>query len=237
MGITETKRDLSWSKRQFRGGSTRPRGSHPDQLHAVETVAADFRPVKPAIAWPVRIGVAFMVLASCTAPSTVLTTQSSVGGVAPGNGFAPPDRSLAQALAETDYEYYSVEERTLAHAVCLEDLGFFVTVRGNALLYTDPGGQMAAYNEASTTCSEEIDARYPEAPPPTPQEEYDHNIQMAECLRSEGYDIPQAPTYETWLDTRLNENSWYPYTYINVAIEEWDRLNRVCPQYGIGTTR
>lgn len=150
--------------------------------------------------------------------------------------FKPPDRGAVALLYETQRSYYTGAERMQVLAVCLEDQGFSVSVRGNAMMSHTPDAQRSAFESAHLLCSNQVDARFPEIPAPTAEVEYEFNLALADCLRSEGYDIPAAPTFETWRDSIGESDSWHPYAYIsvqNLPQTEWDRLNALCPQYGM----
>jgi len=66
------------------------------------------------------------------------------------------------------------------------------------------------------------------------ERQYQQVLELAECLRQQGYDIPQAPSEETWIDS-WPTGPWSPYNALALPTgqagqDEWDRLNVACPQ-------
>ncbi len=176
-----------------------------------------------------------VALTACAEGPSIAPTMSTEAAL--GNSFLPPDRAVVAALYETQRDHYTGAERMMVLAVCLENEGFAAAVRGNAIQVRVPEEQEAAFEDARANCSAEVDARFPEPEPPTPEVEYRFNLELAECLRAEGYEISQAPSFETWRDSIGNARVWHPYNDVaplNLSQTEWDRLNMVCPQYGVG---
>lgn len=74
-------------------------------------------------------------------------------------------------------------------------------------------------------------------PPPAPlnesqiESQYARLLKVKECLESEGYDIEEPPSLETFKDEWLT-GPWHPFASIpdSVGQSEWDRLNVICPQ-------
>jgi len=60
---------------------------------------------------------------------------------------------------------------------------------------------------------------------------YAREQQTAECLRNEGYDVPEIPSEQTYIDRYKNGDPWLAYAFLPVVGEsEWKRLNDACPQ-------
>jgi hypothetical protein len=64
-------------------------------------------------------------------------------------------------------------------------------------------------------CWEEVEQRYPPPPPLSHEEQYNYYVEVAECLRDLGYDIPKAPSLESYVDQKSAEEPsidlWDPY--------------------------
>ena len=102
-------------------------------------------------------------------------------------------KDSADAAASASGTAQSVEDYNIRFAQCLRDAGFNVSDPSND---QDPrnenvGGDAAAFNEAAQKCQEKL------GPPPGGDGAEDLNnpdtikagIEMAECLRAEGYDV------------------------------------------------
>lgn len=94
--------------------------------------------------------------------------------------------------------------------------------------------QLEAFDAIEMRCIAEADQRFPVPAAPVTREErsafYEQLLETAECLRAEGYEPPPAPSLETFLDT-YDASPWHPYESVHPgALEEWYRINAVCPQ-------
>ena len=70
--------------------------------------------------------------------------------------------------------------------------------------------------------SEWIDAQWAQA--------YAFQRETADCLRGQGYEIPDIPSFQKWQDTFPTEDAWTAYEFVpNVDEQEWNRLNQACP--------
>ena len=101
--------------------------------------------------------------------------------------------SSIYAAASTDNAAQSAEDYNIKFAQCLRDAGFNVSDPSDDkdVRNEDAGGDAAAFNEAAQKCQEKL------GPPPGGDGAEDLNnpdtikagIEMAECLRAEGYDV------------------------------------------------
>lgn len=60
---------------------------------------------------------------------------------------------------------------------------------------------------------------------------------MTPCLAAEGYEVPDAPSLQTFVSTYGQPGSWAPYTLVAEAVssqEECERINRLCTQTPTG---
>lgn len=165
------------------------------------------------------------------------TSTSFDGGVtsstrAPGQQPQPSIRLDGQALLEEGRELYAgLGEYLRLVAACVREQGFDaeVTDDGFGIRYRFGSAANEEAGEAVVrVCEDQYEEYYVERRL-TREEEYYKNLAVADCLRSEGYSIPPAPSLETWLDSYA-EGPWIPYDYVFATGEEWARLNRLCPQ-------
>lgn len=110
-------------------------------------------------------------------------------GMVTGCGGKDSTGAASSTTAAAD----SAEEYNLRFAQCLRDAGFDVSDPSNNkdVRNESAGGDAAAFNEAAQKCQEKL------GPPPGGDGAEDLNnpdtikagIEMAECLRAEGYDV------------------------------------------------
>jgi hypothetical protein len=137
--------------------------------------------------------------------------------------------------------YITTGEYGETYAGCLREQGFDATVTpdGEGLrVGTVPADQSAALAAARYRCR----VMYPVHPvfhQPLTDDQlatiYHHQVEFtADCLRREGYDIPTAPSLETFMAQRRGEaggDIWHPYSGVQPRSEdEWQRINQECPQ-------
>lgn len=118
---------------------------------------------------------------------------------------------------QPDGEYLSYPERIDLVVACVEEQGFEASsARGFGVRVEYAGeeqGEVATRVEGE--CFEEIEQRFPLPPPLSHEEQYHYMLDVAQCLRDLGYDIPQAPSLEAYVDQRSAEEPsidlWDPY--------------------------
>jgi hypothetical protein len=64
---------------------------------------------------------------------------------------------------------------------------------------------------------------------------YDYNLNtLVPCLEAEGYEVPDAPSKTTFIDTFLSD-PWYPYADAfgsgSYSQAEYYRVSELCPQW------
>ncbi|WP_099332688.1 hypothetical protein [Actinomyces minihominis] len=73
------------------------------------------------------------------------------------------------------------------------------------------------------------------------EEMYQRVLDTRACLIDQGYEIPEAPSAQVWIDSVTGASAYSPYVvfsdrssayYVEVSWEELSRLNSVCPQGG-----
>lgn len=163
---------------------------------------------------------AVVALAGCTTGS--LATPSDAPDSAPaapeGAGLSYPER--------VDLVVACVEERGF-QASSYEGFGVTIEAAGDA--------QLDAASEVEGDCWDVVDARYPPPPPMSTEDNYYYMVDVAECLRELGYDIPEAPTVEAYVD-QMSANTvagfWDPYaTLSRQGVDIWQLQREDCPPY------
>ena len=99
-----------------------------------------------------------------------------------------------------------------------------------------PTGQAMAMDVARYVCN----VKYPTDPalnlPPTEAELaylYDYfALVLNPCLQAEGYEVTEPPSRQVFLDTYGTADMWSPYRWVKPdgGQDEWERINRACPQ-------
>ncbi len=129
----------------------------------------------------------------------------------PGSGLLDPTQ--AGGLTDIGEEYRAFGE-------CMREKGWDVTVRedGVAVDDTAPGQRAVAATDA-TECQETLVAVGISPDPNAPPSEehvravYDAALEIYACLVDNGYPVPDIPSWESYLDTRLSgseEDRWSP---------------------------
>lgn len=117
-------------------------------------------------------------------------------------------------------------------AECLAESGFpDVRVVGSATIY-DPTPEESdefALAEAACLLDMERELPIPEADPENLARFHADLMETAACLQAEGYTISAPPTLDEFLAEQ--DSPWHPYLEVRPSDpEEWERINRVCPQ-------
>jgi hypothetical protein len=141
----------------------------------------------------------------------------------------PPDVALVRFVSVDDWPHIVSE--------CITSAGFPVRIsQGGVVLDGDvPDEQADALNLAWYTCQAAypVDQRTQEPLPRVRAEkQYDHLVDnVAPCVRAEGFDVPQAPSLESWLDAYYTDGAaWDPFTVVGeVAPEKLDAIYTSCP--------
>lgn len=118
---------------------------------------------------------------------------------------------------ETAPDYLTYPERIDLVVACVEERGFEASsARGFGVRIEYAGeeqGEVATRVEGE--CWEDVDERFPAPPPLSHEERYYYMLDVAECLRNLGYDIPEAPSLEAYVDQMSAEQPsidlWDPY--------------------------
>ncbi len=131
----------------------------------------------------------------------------------------------------------TLEEWPEAMASCLTVEGFDAVAEDGGLGTSAPDGQELPYAIAYYICSIEYPID-PRVMVPLVDDQirylYEYYTQVATpCLQGEGYEVPEPPSLQTYVSTYGQPGSWETYKLVAEAVssqEEWERINRLCPQ-------
>lgn len=152
---------------------------------------------------------------------------------------SPPRSATSTSSNETSTTGYfgetiSMEDRIRLVVECVKERGFpaeFVPPDG--VHHLAPPDQQDASLEAGEQCLAEVDRRYPRTPAPSREQEFRAQLTVAECLRKLGYDIPQAPTFDAWVESFADpeQDPWLPYAFLPpMNLQDWIKVDSACPQ-------
>jgi len=121
---------------------------------------------------------------------------------------------------QADGEYLAYPERIDLVVACVEERGFEASsYRGFGVRIEYAGKEQEEIaTRAEGECWEEVEQRFPAPPPLSHEERYYYMLDVAECLRDLGYDIPEAPSLEAYVDQmsadRPSIDLWDPYSIL-----------------------
>lgn len=126
-----------------------------------------------------------------------------------------------------------------AVASCLRESGWAVDFSesdGSYEVAGVPEAQASQLQADELACGEEFLPEAVGVSEVTPEQwtqMYAAELEVAECLRGEGYDVPEAPTEQAFVDSYVSGTGepWSPYASVPaLGDSEWNRLNTACPQ-------
>lgn len=171
-------------------------------------------------AWVGRVAIAALVLVTvvgCTRSADQGEVQSSGG-----TPFAPESVEAARAIAN-----------------CLRDRGFAAEVAtgvdGQPGIDIPVGGQgPQAMEDAFKACQNELTTAgviepAPRFSPPRLERLYRDYQDAAACLKDLGYDVPEAPSLEVFIET--NAAAWDPFSNVPAARSDQERAYGECWDY------
>ncbi len=132
-------------------------------------------------------------------------------------------------------DYLSYSERVDLVVACIREDGFEAANYQGFGVYVEHGpGQEDVATRVEGQCWEEVEARFPAPPPLTLEEHYFYMLDVAACLRDLGFDIPDAPTLETYVDQAesqtVSEDFWDPYAYLSRrGVDTYALQRESCP--------
>lgn len=135
------------------------------------------------------------------------------------------------------------EEAALAMQACLEDLGYALGPDGSIV-----GRQSAEHLEDIVACLVEVEGPRVPLTEGDLQELYQVRLESKDCLEAEGYEIPDPPSLDVFIESyeaiqalgptiRSDEDiigPWFPHAFVSpntgVAPSEYERLLEACPE-------
>jgi hypothetical protein len=116
-------------------------------------------------------------------------------------------------------------------AKCMQDLGWKVTVGSDGAVLSPevPTSQASAYEKASAECWARIKpASFSNLDEKTRKFFYSTLISVRGCIVKNGYDLPAAPTYQTWVGL---SGKWSPYLDLGSTLSQaqMSKLLKACP--------
>lgn len=151
-----------------------------------------------------------------------------------GNGSPPPNSDSVDGSFDLSAGLNAAEvNENRLHVIegCLIERGFAPAIEGGAIGVRSPDEQNRIVGLAMQEC---IDLAYSKFPHSMdylePPDLYEALIEVARCLRAEGYAIEEGPSRDRFVDSA--GRSWHPYDDVAGAVsyDEWQRLNAACPQ-------
>jgi len=151
-----------------------------------------------------------------------------------------PDDSLEPISGYGDFsnvEYAEVDWKRVVElqVECANDQGIPVTVMppGDGISYDQvPRAQHQMASAILRACLDGLNLPpYEELSDQQLADLYDRLIETMHCLEEEGYSIEPPPSVDSFVEEYYGEEAWHPYSSVtHVDMEEWNRLNQVCPQ-------
>lgn len=150
-----------------------------------------------------------------------------------GCAAAGPDEGAVPDPASPEL----IAEGRAAVVTCLQERGWDVTLEVDGWSSTGiTDAQADAYGRDQDECTEESGLNDIPVAPLTPErlaEIYAHEVESAECLRAEGYEIPETPSEQSFSELYTTEKAWYAYRFVEEPSQEkWSALQVTCPQFG-----
>lgn len=120
---------------------------------------------------------------------------------------------------------------------CLQDAGWDVILQSDGYEIRNlTEAQTASYELDEAECQEASgwnDMAAEELTPERLSVMYDDELVRADCLRAEGFDVPEAPSRQSYIDRYTGEDPWYAYKFVepaDLSEAEWTALQEKCPQ-------
>ncbi len=172
-------------------------------------------------------------------PGVVVSACGGTTGQTPATfetSTTPPsgaDVTTAASGVEVDLFARSEQIRTWGEAMvtCMAYVGFDIPFDGVVgFIVDETGPQVGEFDAVMTRCQEQVELVYPPPRRLSREEAYRVKLEVARCLREQGFDIPEAPSLESFLDS-WERGPWDPYRFVSAPPERWVELNRICPPF------
>jgi hypothetical protein len=124
-------------------------------------------------------------------------------------------------------------------AQCLRERGWNITTEADGWGVTDlAASQVDAYEADAAACQDATGMATMDPLPDTPERMrrlYAYEVELAECLRDQGVDVPPAPSEQAFIDRYQTDDAWFAYAFADPASygpDRWAALESTCPPYG-----
>jgi hypothetical protein len=166
--------------------------------------------------------------------SAVMCTALVLTTAACSFAASTPSPSSSSTPAPQRDAPFSDEEYTTAIVDCLAAGGWEVTVDEADGGITYSGPQQDKYAAALTECSETLDSNVQQLSDLSADQWhriYELESATADCLRTEGIDVPPIPSEQVFVERYQGADPWLSYGFVgNVSEHRWNELNSICPQ-------
>lgn len=160
----------------------------------------------------------------------LLAIACSLLAACAGRTTATPIASSAPAL--------TYPERVELVVACIEEHGFNASSYEGFGIRIDYSGeeQEELATKVEGDCWEQIDRRVPPPPPLSLESRYEYMVEVADCLRGLGHDVPDAPTLDAYVDQASADpppaDLWDPYAIVGRrGVDIWAIQRDECPPY------
>jgi hypothetical protein len=129
-------------------------------------------------------------------------------------------------------DYLPYADRIDLVVECLGERGFEASSYEGFGVAIPDDAQAELAQRAEGECWDEVEELFPSPTPLSLEEGYYYKLDIAECLRDLGYDIPPAPTLETYLDQAAAQSDlWDPYSVVAQRrdVDLWELQRDSCP--------
>jgi len=137
---------------------------------------------------------------------------------------------------EAASDYISYPERIDLVVECVRENGFEASSYEGSMVMVEYEGeeQEEIATQIEGECWEGVEQRFPVPPPLSLDEQYAYLLEVAECLRDLGHDIPDAPSLDTYVDQMSGAappaDLWDPYYILSRrGVDTYAIQREACP--------
>lgn len=135
--------------------------------------------------------------------------------------------------SQRDQDYLAYAERIEMVVACVEEQGFEASsFEGFGVqVYFSGEDQEEVATRIEGGCWDEVEQRFPSPPSLSLEETYYYLLDVADCLRELGHDIPEAPSLDVYLDQAVAQTeTWDPYGYLaQRGVDTYELQRDSCP--------
>lgn len=169
-------------------------------------------------------------------PVVLVLALALVGCASP----AADSSELVAGLTPEEAQYIEQANQAVERTgQCLIDRGWNVEIAPDGWGVTDlDATQKSAYDADVADCQAETGMASMAPLPDSPERShrlYEYEADLAECLRDEGFDVPETPSEQVFVDRYKTDNPWFAYATLDpgeVGPERWAEIEATCPPYG-----